>query len=202
MKIIGTSRSGHNFIKDNIESWTGNRPGDNENPRSGVNSNDNICIRDYLDTVASLAKIRISHIDISIKSWIYLASFFESESIIIYEEFKNSEEYRRKVCKRLNGNYNEDRIKESPKGGAISSFYKNEVGENGSHDDFYKKVKGRYHELKTTERWKQIQENPNDKEYYILKLRQFPKAIELYIKNYTLSEEKYNFLKNNAILCL
>ena len=74
MNIIGTSRSGHNFVKDNIESWKDIKMGDIENPKkNNFAKNSIICLRDYLNTVASLAVIRVSHIDISIRSWKLLA---------------------------------------------------------------------------------------------------------------------------------
>ena len=208
ISILGSSRSGHNFLKDNLELWTGLKITDVENPESTKQGDIIIiCMRDYLNNVASLSKIRVSHIDKSIKSWIFLvkesfglSNLIANKYTVFYEKFKNSELYRREICNIVKGVYNEDKLKVFPKKGMISSFYKDEIKENETSTDFYKKFAGKADQLETNIRWKQILENKKDKGYYISKLKEFPEAIELYIKYYTPNEEQLQFLKENKII--
>jgi len=211
INILGPSRSGHNFIKDNLKSWTLEKIKDIENPinRLGGNDINIICIRDYLNNIASLAKLRINHIDRSIKSWIFLAkeSFdlsntINNKYIIFYEKFRNSESYRREICKIIKGSYNEGRLKELPQGGMISSFY-GDNNDGKTREEKYKihieKFSGNADKMETTTRWKQILKNEEDKEYFISKLKQYPEAIEIYVEYYPPNEEQLQFLKKYNI---
>jgi len=235
INMYSTSRSGHNFIKDNLLSWNNNLDiKDIENPKTysiwlfflknlDVNL---ICMRDYLNTVASLCMLRISFIDNSILSWIFLAEkifpidnklkieFAPKKYVIFFEEFRNSKSYRKKVCKVFEGSYNENKLNELPVGGMPSSFDAYEWLSKKSFDgkilstkevqakqkEFFKNFTGQAQKMKVHDRWQQIQEKPEDKEFYIAKLKEFPEAIKLYIDNYLPNKEQLEFLKKYEII--
>lgn len=207
--VYGISRSGHNFIKDNIESWTGAYPRDVENPMGpGLSGSFNIiCVRDYLNNLASLCKSKPSFIDKSINSWGFLAKEAFNESFLIknripliYDKFRKDKDYRIKICKLIEGNYNEDKLNTIPKNGMISHF---PMGQEVQSDpekmkEFLQKYKNKANKLKVHERWKQIQET--DKEYFLKKIKQNTQNVELYLKHFEVEEEKIEFLEENNII--
>jgi hypothetical protein len=176
----------------------------------GVHANV-ICLRDYLNTVASLAKVRSENIEIPITSWIYLSkeafnitNEILTKYVIFYEKFKISRDYREKICKHFIGEYHEGRLNKVPIKGMMSSFDAYDAimmkKDPALVKKFYEDWGGRGLEMKTDMRWKQILEIKEDKDYYIFILNQFPEAIKIYVENYGPNEEQLQFLKENDLI--
>jgi len=216
--IIANSRSGHNFIKSNIESWFGDRYFyvnlEGEDPQNflkhetanGISSETYslslkvVCIRDLLNWYASSAFIFMNdkenletfdwlasqkHIINAKKAtevWLKIAKEFlgvtnyMNDSVgIYYDEFFFSREYRKSICNKLGGEYNEKMLNFV----TWSSF------DGGNFQD-------RTQEMKVLERYK-IWDETNEHRH-ILKILKDHEALEFYLDNFEVNDDKKRFI--------
>lgn len=217
--IISNSRSGHNFVKENIMSWKNE---ENFFPSNYINLENihpedfkertknyefekypiNLFIlhtRDLLNWFASLIhfvsreRYWKSQPDIREKikkhalAWIAInkeffdeTNYLSNECIrVIYDDFFQSREYRQNICQQISGaEYNENRQNVVTLNGGGSSFDKFDYQDRAS-------------EMQVLERYKQVRE-----EYLgVWKiLKEYPEAIELYLKHFEVSDEKKEFI--------
>ena len=164
LALLATSRSGHNFVADMIESWL---------PDVKIHNLENvlpetlhqhdidgarrvIVIREFKNFLASSLKalnIKGDTWDVNIarkikayraiKAEIDEPKYFGFFTVIEYDKFVEDQEYRKQICKELGGEYNEDKLGIVPNEGNGSSF-----------DGFM--YQGVGHKMKTRERYKEI----------------------------------------------
>lgn len=160
ISLLATSRSGHNFIKEVIESWL---PGIefvmlenvlsehiHQYPTKGTKKL--IIIRDFENFLASSLKaLGINNgtwdvnIDRKIKAYrsilgeIKEPTNFKNARVVDYTAFMKNEAYRRELCEELGGTYTEEKLNYVPNEGNGSSF-----------DGF--ELQGRGQEMRTWER--------------------------------------------------
>jgi len=265
--LISSARSGHNFIKNNIESWTGSgKIYVNLEQESPQNFSENyielsseiysksfkaVCVRDLLNwyiSVVFLGKkyerpfIKNLHIpkienlrwereinnellrnpDITfipnnlskerflektypiggqygqtlsakersikaIKNWAEIAKEFlgmtdymKGSVSVYYDEFFVSGEYRKNICDKLGGIYNEKMLNHIPQIGDYSTFDGNEFQE-------------RAQEMKVLERYKIWDTSDQNRE--LLALLKDSEALELYLNNFEVNDDKRRFIE-------
>ena len=143
LSILSTTRSGHNFIKEVIESWIlGVNITVMENClpekvyafKLDARSPRVIVIREFRNNLASAIKsygdaqrrlkrpvdelYKLLHESIAYKNNAYRAilkeaedkEYYDADVVIFYDDFCDSEEYRRVICEKLKGIYTEDRL--------------------------------------------------------------------------------------------
>lgn len=162
---IAPSRSGHFFVQHVLKSWLSTTVYNAENLRprqlrwAPFRSNTIIVIqtRDLLNWYASVARsILAARVDPSVfrfvlkdKAMIWMAitrAFYDLHPHrqylgeypvvkIMYDQFVNSKEYRRRVCDQLGGNYNERMLNHVPREGQGSSFDGMEYARRGTRMD-------------------------------------------------------------------
>lgn len=197
LSIIAISRSGHNFLKENIKAWLPNSVIYDLENLFGCPDTDAaillktdfniILLRDYLNNIASMCFLNINYENCLI-SWKNLV--FESfkktnrigkKIIVFYEDFKDNEDYRKNICNQICGNYNELKLNYVPNcNGNFSSFDKNKYKNNGT-------------KMNTNSRWKQIL-NTKNKKLFIDIIKSNKNNINLYLKYFNVSNEKQQFI--------
>ena len=197
--IIACCRSGHNFVRNQIESWTNETVLNYEDLRP-INYTGNtvniIVIRDLLNWWASYLKwITKDGIDSYlctekklnnafsiwndiIKESVGITNYIPDKTIVNYDLFRVSQTFRQTVCKMIGGSYNESRLNEVLPAG------------NGSSFD-YQNIPGA--ELKSNLRYRQIM-NSDLKDLYLRILRMNSESIDLYTEYFTLTNEQQNLI--------
>lgn len=113
--VHATSRSGHNHFMESLQSWMPSAKILDRENSSNVHSpstHNIVFMRDLLNTAASASKVHYKAISLILESWKYLLKegIDNNEVILVeYEKFIDSEKYRRDLCKKLGGYYNESR---------------------------------------------------------------------------------------------
>lgn len=180
INILGTSRSGHHFIGEVVESWfkdvdcamiqylTNVEPKDLG--QYNINGMKIIVIRDYKNFLASSVmsflgehgedspwRESIAH-KIKCYNAILKESFypkqFNADVVIYYDQFFEDAEYRKDVCGKLGGVYTEERLNFISAEGNGSSFDKLTLQDKGQE----MKVTDRHIQILETE-WKDIYED-------------------------------------------
>jgi len=219
--MIANSRSGHNFVKENIMSW---RNEENFHPSNYINLENVhpkdfkertkeyelekypplipiLQTRDLLNWFASLIhfvsreRYWKSQPDIREKikkhalAWIAINKEFYGETSYLsdkwihvsYDDFFLSPEYRKNICQEISGaEYNENRLNVVTPNGGGSSF-----------DSI--NYQGKASEMLVLERYKQVSE---EHQHVWKVLKEYPEAIELYLKYFDVSDEKKLFIDN------
>lgn len=166
--MLSTTRSGHNFIKEVIESWV---PGVKItvlertlpehiyqyklNPHTSVV----LVIRDFRNFLASSIMSYLTehgrnsawreNIELSIKAYkaqieeVFDRQYVDLNMIIFYDQFCIDQDYRQEICKELGGEYTEERLN-----------YVSSEGNGSSFDNL--KYQGKGSQMKTRERHLQI----------------------------------------------
>jgi hypothetical protein len=117
--------------------------------------------------------------------WLEIANeYFNPEYVpefirVYYDDFVKSESYRRSICDKVNGDYNEDLLNFVTIAGGHSSFDGDKYQDRGS-------------EMKVLERYK-LWESTSDP--FLLKLKEHP-ALEFYLKNFDVDKDKKKFIKS------
>lgn len=190
--IIAQCRSGHSFVRNQIESWTNGTIINHEDLRP-INYTGNtaniIVVRDLLNWWASYLKwITKDGIDSylctekklnnAFSIWLDIAketcgitNYIPNKIIINYDIFKESQFYREYICIKVGGSYNELRLDTVVSSGLGSSFD-------------YQDIPGT--ELKSDLRYKQIMDS-DLKDLYVKMLRMNKQSIDLYTKYFVLS---------------
>jgi hypothetical protein len=168
LSILSTTRSGHNFIKEVIESWV---PGivitvmENTLPENiyqyklDAHSSRVIVVRDFKNFLASSIKIKADNFgpdgtlreSMEHKLVAYRAilgealtgHYYDADMIISYDRFCEDQNYRQGICAQLGGTYTEDRL------GFVS-----DEGNGSSFDKFTMQGKG--DQMETRSRHEQI----------------------------------------------
>ena len=219
--LNANSRSGHNFVKENIMSWRNEENFyssnyinlENVHPEDFKEKTKNyelekhppliliLQTRDLLNWFASLIHFVSrenywkSQPDIREKikkhalEWIAINKEFYSETSylsdkwvrVIYDDFFKSREYRENICQQISGaEYNEKRLNVVTLNGGGSSF---------DSTDY----QGKASEMLVLERYKQVRE---EHQHVWKVLKDYPEAIELYLKYFDVSDEKKRFIDN------
>ena len=189
--MLSTTRSGHNFIKEVIESWgdyditvmENAAPENIYQYKLDAHSIRTIVIREFRNNLASAIKGKSvslqAHItlreSIEYKVNAYRAilkeaedkEYYDADVVIFYDDFCDSEEYRRAICKKLNGIYTEDRL------GFVSS-----EGNGSSWEKM--SLQGKGQEMKTRNRHEQILEDPEWADVYLEILEKYKDLVDEY----------------------
>lgn len=172
---------------------------------AGINPNSNnlilTVIRDYLNWLASYTLLcrdamnrknpyaDFTMIDPSISLWVKLAKFiFEEKNkngiiSVNYDCFRKREDYRKLLCSKIGGNYNENFLYKVTKQGFFSSF-------DG------KKHKNNSLEMNLDERYLMILDT-DEAQIYMDALRRNPEALGIYLKHFNVDDKKRNFIQEN-----
>ena len=170
LSMLSTTRSGHNFIKEVIESWGDynitvmERTMPDQIHQYNLNPRDLrvIVIRDFKNCLASSVMSYLSKPYPSNQLWrdnfkvtfgAYWAQvkeaveseYYDAHVIIYYDRFCEDQAYRRGICARLGGTYTEDRM------GFVSS-----EGDGSSWDKLT--LQGEGQKMRTRDRHEQILE--------------------------------------------
>ena len=167
--MLSTTRSGHNFIKEVIESWGDYDITVMENClpekvyqyKLDMRSPRVIVIREFRNFVASSIKSYADahgptsawreSIDYKVNAYRAILEeaktkeYYDADIVIFYDEFCESQKYRQWVCRQLGGTYTEERL----------GFVSNE-GDGSSFDKL--SMQGEGDKMKTRDRYKQILE--------------------------------------------
>ena len=198
---ISPSRSGHNFIKENLKSWKKfhYKNFEDKNPKDihfdnfkwYGNITDVVTVistRDLLNWLASkIKRIRefkkgitlkesIDHWTSISKEFLGITSYQQPSINIYYDHFYESEKYRRNICETIGGTYSEEKINYVSWLGLGSSFDGREYDGKGS-------------EMNVLERYKQI-----DKDILLRILKMNPEALDIYKNGFPLNDDKKEFL--------
>jgi hypothetical protein len=174
---LSTSRSGHNFILNNVLSWF---PGKNfihynlentlphliptQNLKPGIRL---IIVRDFMNWLASLhihlwdniglrEEAYWGNIDKKIQAYEAILSemmnpdkhrTLKNAHGIYYDWFFNDRSYREMICDEVGGEYNEDKIDVVPPNGRYSSF----DGDSFNNEGSKMKVLNRFEQIMDTE---------------------------------------------------
>ena len=174
---LSSSRSGHNFIVENIRSWfKGDFRHQNLENVLPERIEDYVVIgykviilRDFRNWLASFhihlwdnVKLREGEYEMNMdrKVQAYWAihneadnpEYFTPRSIVYYDEFVDSAAYRQNLCRNLCGEYSEKKLNHVPANGRYSSFDGDEFQDRGS-------------EMRVTERHRQILETEHKDQY-------------------------------------
>jgi len=208
--FISASRTGHNFVMNQVQSWFPDefRPQmlNYENIKAedlhrtifkwieagqieeGATIKCVYIIRDLLNWWASYLKfvpdvahrnyqnmfdVWVSHV----KEAYELTYYTPLKYVVNYDTFRDRQYYREWLCDNLGGMYSEERIDFVPEAGKGSSF-----------DGF--RLPGRL--LNTGKRWKRM----TKVSYYRMMLEGNPEAVDLYKRNFNLTEEQAKFIDN------
>jgi len=252
---LANSRSGHNFIRTNIESWTGNRMHINLENKNidetlnlveqlpGFDSIYVLNIRSLLNWYSSFfyfamkwdrskeykSRIFLTHEQIlknpslefkqgylilakgqtkedymkdrvrsfsfdsrfgeqfminQLDKWLVIAREFKGESNhlhqfvkIYYDDFFMSQEYRKEICNKVRGSYNEKKLNYVTKAGEYSSFDR----------DLYD---GKAQRMDVLRRWKNWKPEHTK---YLVTLKEHP-ALEFHLENFDVSIEEKQFI--------
>lgn len=206
-KLVVTSmtRSGHNYIKNNLISWKKYDDFlnlESENPKNhqvnmnrykiSVNDDNIIIVRDLLNWLSSylkmllnekIAKKRIELAYDYTSRWERITmeafnetKFINNKIIINYDDFCSSQEYRKNICEKINGKYNENKLNVVPNNGQYSSF-DGKIFQNIGN------------KMKTNERYKFFIGHEYEEIYFNI-LKKHPEAIRLYEKYFILNNEQ------------
>jgi hypothetical protein len=188
---IAPKRSGHVWIGNMIKSWC---PKDIYHDRENQKLDRFTCppnsviviqTRDLLNWYASYLTTAKRINGGIIQRWFQITKAFYDPAIfkdhtvvrIMYDKFFQDEEYRKKICKRLGGKYNEDNLNKVPYKGGGSSF-------DGIKQD------GNGQSMQTLYRYKQIK-----KSYFIQFFKKYPEIFKFYRKTMPLTEDKRLFIR-------
>jgi len=214
--IISSSRSGHNFVRENIMSWTNLRElvsrrylnFENQHPKDfnerteGIKLNEYpssilvIQTRDLLNWCASIIKfINTSdykldwRFDMKLKAWIEINKEYYNETNYLPDNFIRvlyDEFFRSRE-------YRQNICRQIPDA-RYDEKELNKVTLNGGGSSFDKQsYDGRASEMQVLERYKQV---PEDLQHWWGVLGDYPEAIELYLKYYDVSDDKKRFIDN------
>jgi len=206
LAMLSMTRSGHNFIKENILSWFDRNDVSFLNLESyhpatclktieaRMNPNqqllNTVVVRDLLNWLSSYMKMKLrkpnnnmAQIDEYIKLWDLITkeaygetNHLGDKTIIVYEDFKLHKDYRKSICKNLGGKYNEKMLNHVPHNGKFSSF----DGQN---------LQGKGNKMLTEMRYKHFIGTPYQK-MYLDYLRKHSYAVETYLKHMDVDKNK------------
>ena len=193
--IIACCRSGHNFVRNQIESWTGETVINYEDLRP-INYTGNtvniIVVRDLLNWWASylkwITKDGLDHHVCSEKQlnnafsiWdditkeaFGITNYIPDKVIVNYDDFKKSQSYRISICSMILGSYNESRLDEVVSAGGGSSF------------DYHKLLGTK---LETDLRYNQIMKS-DLKNLYLIMLMRNKQSIDIYTECFELTRNQ------------
>ena len=216
---MANSRSGHNYIRANIQSWTTEQPRkyynfENIRPNMFSEKFKNVNLDNYPESIYVLQSRDLLNwfsswmvfnmrsflkrsldrgigwddlIRINLDTWTAINKEMHGETnylnrdfiSINYDDFFTSEEYRRNICTRVGGTYNEDALLKIT-----------EDGRGSTTDGF--RYEGRADEMKVLERYKQLP--PAYKKTMATALKQHPEALNTYLKYYVLTTEQQDLI--------
>jgi len=215
--LISNSRSGHNFIKNNIESWFDKtrmywnleqfspKAFNNHETLEGLpaklydSSLKVVCTRDLLNWFTSCSfmgdKFKDSWkgpwtikegLEWRTRNWIEIAketlgitNYIKDSIGVYYDDFVSSEKYRKNICDKLGGEYNEKMLNIIPQEGNHSTF-------DGAE------FQNRAQEMKVLERYK-VWENKEDKK--LLRILKNSEALDFYLKHFDVDNDKMKFIE-------
>ena len=120
-----------------------------------------------------------------IDSWLWIAKEFTGATNLLpdfvkiyYDEFFLSQKYRKEICRKINGSYNEDVLNRVTDAGGYSTFDGNKYVLKGN-------------EMKTTERWKQWKPMHEYYRKFIMK----HEAFDFYINNFDIPADEKAYIE-------
>jgi len=203
---VASSRSGHNFIVNNLLTYFKggeyiHRNFENSDPQQltdipYIYDKDNlkvVILRDYLNLIASLVKFWQTqrNYDVVNTARLYIpmaqeylghTNHLNKDAGIYYDHFKKSVVYRKSIAKQLGGEYNSSMLEVVPKNGGASSFDQ-------------KRYDGKGSKMATLDRWLQVFRDPELCGEYLRVLRETKNNVEFYRNNFYVDKEKSRFLK-------
>jgi len=202
LQILTSSRTGHNFVRANVESWFGDkitsyRNFENSPPKElpdlpGLKI---VVVRHYLNWVASLIKsaenrptydwASVMRLYIPIGEEYFHPKYFKAHGRIYYDDFIKSKDYRECICNLIGGKFNDDMIDYVPANGGASSFDGHSLDGNGTL-------------LPTDQRWRQILWSGLRGDY-ISALRSFKHNAKYFMNNFETTKEEDKFIINNVL---
>lgn len=195
IRVNATSRSGHNFVIDMMKSWNPTlEVVDSENPVFIPDTINNfVCVRDYLDTIASLSLMGFRSMEKVIDSWGVIAGAYINSTdkgrAFKYEDFLLNKDQRLEVCQKVEGAYNEDKLHAIPDNGRVSDWPAVDWKDPNVISDTF------------LSRWKMIQDTDQYRAFvYHLKTPRSINILPIYIECYDPSREKLDFLKKHNII--
>lgn len=199
--LMSSSRSGHNFVIQNILSWF-------DTPKIWINSENMIMVdtpketvkiilvRDLLNWYSSWLHFKSKHGTIwtphmIVKGWYSIAREFVGETNYIkgnvvkvyYDDFFESPEYRKEICRQVDGKYNEEKLNEVTPQGNYSSFDKNHFLNNAQ-------------QMEVLTRYKTVVERKRFEKQFDVFYKQ-SEIIEFYIKYFEPDQIKLEFIDKN-----
>ena len=205
--ILTVPRTGHYFIKNNLLSWKNYynyinfesvTPQQCLESLNTYNKNDVdiiILTRDLLNWLASYLKLVLN--DTNIINLVYNrcgiweiitkevfneTNIIKNKISIIYDEFKLNSHYRKKICNKINGDYNEDQLNIVPHYGYYSSF----------DGDSYQNIGNK---METDKRYEYFLNN-DGKDIYFDVLKKHPNAISLYEKYFNITNKQKEIINS------
>jgi hypothetical protein len=133
-------------------------------------------------TIKEIINITIDTWETLVKEYYGVTKYVPSSFKILYDDFFKNPDYRKKLCDKIGGEYNEDYLNIITNAGGGSSFDKFNYQKNAQNMNPY----NRYLEILDTEY----------KDLYLEFLKEKYNTIKLYLKYFDVNDEQKKFIQN------